>query len=276
MTREHIFRSSWRKKLDVSRGLKDMPVLETGRRLTKYGLDNSEKQSRLEDLFSVTVKRVCAPCNNGWMNDLDSVVEPWVFDPNDDGNRCDPTTFRRWAIKVALLRSYYEHPHTVEPSDPAKIYNGDDIPEWHIFVGRTASPEHRHTFGGIDPVLSVNGKVSGGKLFGITQVSWTLGHSLVIAIRLVGNHVLPRNGLKNFKRYNRLRGVEVLEVLPGSTVMPRVSSLPALQGLLEDEADPLFLFFTPNPKSPIADEVREANEMLFEIAKRAGYQTHEV
>src|SRR5882762_10449759 len=124
MTREHIFRSSWRRKLATSEHLTNLPGVE--RKFITYGPDNSPITSKSEDLFSVTLKRVCAPCNNTWMNALDSVVEPWVFDPNNDDNRCDPTKFRRWAIKVAVLRAYYGNPLVVEPDDPPKIFTGDD------------------------------------------------------------------------------------------------------------------------------------------------------
>lgn len=54
-------------------------------------------------------------------------MESWVFDPNNDDNRCDLPEFRRWAIKIALLRLYYEQPLLIEPGDPAKVYAVDDI-----------------------------------------------------------------------------------------------------------------------------------------------------
>ncbi|SBS74362.1 hypothetical protein MHPYR_20006 [uncultured Mycobacterium sp.] len=113
VTREHIFRSSWKKTLKVNQHLTDLAIFE--RKFIQYNpADNSMKYSKLEDLFSVIVKRVCDKCNNEWMNDLDTIVEPWVFNPDVDDNRCDPKDFRRWAIKVALLRAYYDSPNLVE------------------------------------------------------------------------------------------------------------------------------------------------------------------
>lgn len=275
MTREHVFRSSWKHKLDTNQHLANLPFIE--RKFTQYGQDNSEIRTKSEDLFSVIVKRVCAPCNNTWMNDLDEVVEPWVFDPNNDDNRCDPKQFRRWAIKIALLRLYYDEPLLIEPGDPTKIYAGEDIPDWHVFIGRTQHPEHRHALCGIGPVAAVP---PGGKMYGLTQVSWTLGHSLVVAIRLVIrddepslNHFneLSRNCLKNFKQYNRWRGIKVLEVLPTAKDMPSVRSLPALP---TPEVQRLVWLFTPNPVSPIADRVREANEGMKQLAEQLGIEFH--
>lgn len=277
MTKEHVFRSSWKHKLDTSEHLADLPFFE--RQFSVYGQDNSAISTKSEDLFSVIVKRVCAPCNNKWMNDLDEVVQPWVFDPNNDDNRCDPYEFRCWAIKIALLRLYYEQPLLIEPGDPAKLYAGEDIPDWHVFIGRTQRPEHRHAFCGIGPVIAVP---PGGKIYGLTQVSWTLGHSLVIAIRVVlrddqspdplNLNEISRNCLKNFKQYNRLRGIEVREVLPTASEMPSVTSLPALPA---SEVQRLVWLFTPNPVSPIADRVRKAYEEAIKLAQELGIEVRE-
>lgn len=276
ITREHIFRSSWKNKIETNEHLVNLPFFE--RRFTRYGEDGSAIRSRSEDLFSTSVRRVCAPCNNGWMNDLDSVVEPWVFDPNNDDNRCDPKEFRRWAIKIALLRLYYEEPFLIESGDPAKIYIGDDIPDWHVFIGRTQTPEHRHSLCGVGPVVAAP---PGGKLYGLTQVSWTLGHSLVVAIRLAirddelaRNHFneISRNCLKNFKQYNRWRRIEVLEVLPTAKEMPRVTSLPALP---TPEVQRLVWLFTTHPVSPIADDVRKANEEARQLAEELGLEVRD-
>ncbi|WP_133120807.1 hypothetical protein [Mycolicibacterium goodii] len=272
MTREHIFRNSWRKKIDTTLGFGVLGVTNTDaekfRQFTRYGLDGEPKSSKQEDLFSVTVKRVCARCNNTWMNDLDTLVEPWVFDPANEAHCCNPIEFRRWAIKVALLRCYYEHPASVEPGDPEQIYNGDDIPEWHIFIGRTRFPEHRHAFCGIGPIIEGE-----GRLFGISQVTWTLGHSFVTAIRLKSDHPMVDAGFRNFKHHNRFRGIQLLEVLPNSTVMPSVSTLPDLP---RSELQSLAWFYTPNAASPIAEEIRRTQKAIEYMVAELGVETREL
>jgi hypothetical protein len=275
VTKEHVFRSSWKHRLDTSEHLTNLPFFE--RRFSKYGYDNSETRTRSEDLFSVIVKRVCAPCNNTWMNDLDEVVEPWVFDPNNDDNRCDPKVFRRWAIKVALLREYYDEPLLIQPGDPAKIYAGEDIPDWHVFIGRIQRPEHRHALCGVGPTVAVP---PGGKIYGLTQVSWTLGHSLVTAMRVVihddeaHNELsqLSRNCLKNFKQYNRWQAIKVLEILPTAKEMPSALQLPALPTA---EVQRLVWLFTPNPVSPIATDVRRAYDAARQLAEENGIEWRE-
>ena len=114
-------------------------------------------------------------------------------------------------------------------------------------------------------------------MYGLTQVSWTLGHSLVVAIRVVIRdydgpplsefNELSRNCLKNFKQYNRWGGIEVLEVLPGASQMPSVRPLPALP---TPEVQRLVWLFTPHPISPIAQHVREAHEGMRDLARDLG------
>jgi hypothetical protein len=218
MTREHIFRSSWKKTIETNEHLRTLPGVE--RKFRKYSQeDGSIVRDKSEDLISVIVKRVCEKCNNEWMNALDSMVERWVLNPDDDDNRCDPKAFRRWAIKVALLRESYDNRFLVDSADPPAIYAGDDIPEWHVFIGHTAVPEHRHSLCGVGPVML---GPPGGKPFGITEVSWTLGHSLVTALRVHSTDEMSKNCFLNFRQYNGTRRSVVREVTPTATEMPTV------------------------------------------------------
>ena len=68
-----------------------------------------------------------------------------------------------------------------QPEDFSALYSGQDIPDWHIFVGRTMLPNHSHTFAGIGPM---DGE-TGGRIMGLTQVSWSLGRVFVVALCLV-------------------------------------------------------------------------------------------
>jgi hypothetical protein len=265
LTREHVFRSTWKKTLEVNQDLVQIPGVE--RKFRKYNPDDlSMTRDKNEDLFSVIVKRVCDTCNNEWMNDLDSAVEPWVFNPDDDENRCDPRIFRRWAIKIALLRESYDNLFLVDSTDPPRVYGDEDIAEWHVFIGHTEEPEHRHSQCGIGPVLL---GPMGGRAFGITQVSWTLGRSLVTALRVHGTDDISINCFLNFRQYNGIRRGVVREVKPNATEMPTVRLLPALP---EPAIQELVWLYTPHPVSPIADAVREANEYARELAKKIGIE----
>ncbi len=148
------------------------------------------------------------------------------------------------------------------------LYADQNIPEWHIFIGHTEMPEHRHAFCGIGPVLLG----VGGKPFGITQVSWTLGNSLVVALRIHGSDTISSNCSRNFKLYNRQRGIVLREVLLTATEMPSVKALPEYP---IHELERLVWLFTPHPRSPIADAVREAIDDTRELAKELGIELRE-
>jgi hypothetical protein len=219
-------------------------------------MDGSTKLSRPEPLFELVVKPVCDYCNNGWMNDLDSVVEPWLLEPSADDSQCDPAQFRRWAIKVAVLRSYYENPLAPQPEDFSALYNGQDVPDWHIFVGRTLLPNHSHTFVGFGPL---DGE-TGGRILGITQVSWSLGRVIVVAIRLIRDSETATSFFRMFKSSNRSEGIVVAEVLPKAKKLPSLAMLPELslikyQTLSLIKYQTLVWYFSTNPLSPISEAV---------------------
>lgn len=252
MTREHIFPSSWQTKMatTIFKG-KEPPGI---RRYVKYRNDFTIKDSRPEPLFELIVKSVCDFCNNGWMNDLDCRVEPWLLDPY--GTKCDSDVLRRWAIKVAVLRSHYESPTIPVPKDFVDIHNGRDIADWHIFIGRTLYPGHSHTFGGVGMIGPV-----GGMAVGLTQVSWSLGHVAVVAIRVITNSdIVADNGIGSnfflmFKNSNRSEGILVAEVEPTAKQIPDLALLPKLTPV---KWESLVWYFSTNPLSPIAKWVAEA------------------
>ncbi len=267
LTREHLFRSSWKDKIIVSVLPGNAPMGE--RAFTRYGLDFEPKSSRPEPLFELVVKPVCDFCNSGWMNDLDSAVEPWLLDPYADGSQCDPTEFRRWAIKVAVLRSYYENRVVPQPGDLTALYEGQDIADWHIFVGRTLIPAHRHTFAGLGPIRVA----TGGRAMGLTQVSWSLGRVAIVAIRLVRDSETGVNFFKMFKISNRTEGILLAEVSPSAQVLPSLSMLPELSPI---KWDSIVWYFSPNPLSPISEGVRELEQGFRSLITETGEEFREL
>ncbi|UMB71762.1 hypothetical protein [Mycobacterium paraterrae] len=266
MTKEHVFRQSWRgSTVDISFVPRDHPLYE--RNFTRYNIDGSIRSAHPDPVFELTVKGVCSYCNNGWMNRLDSVVEPWVFDPYAEESQCDPVQFRRWAIKIALLRSHREHRLVPQPGDLRKLYDGDDIADWRIFVGRMALPTHSHIFVGFGPTDNVQG----GRLFGITQVSWSLGHTIVIALRLAEKDLAP-TWFKMFKRANLEHGILVAEVLPTAKRLPSLETLPEL---LLNQVESLTWFYSTNPASPIHEWVRRVESGFRQAAEDAGVPVRE-
>jgi hypothetical protein len=189
-------------------------------------------------------------------------VEPWIFDPYDDKLKPNPQDFRLWAIKVAVLRSYYEHQRIPQPEDIRAVYDREDIPQWHIFVGHMGLPHHSHTFVGVGPVAP-----TGGRIAGVTQVSWSLGRVMIIAIRVIGDDKPATDLLNMFRQSNFSEGMVVSEVLPDAARLPSVALLPKLN---DRGYTSMAWYFSTHPLSPIAHVIRGLDDEVQQAARQLG------
>lgn len=256
MSEEHLFRESWQKKLKTGDG-------PFNREFTRVNPDGSVRKSKPELLFELKIRWVCSDCNSSWMNRLDDAVEPWILNPYEDSLKPDPLDFRLWAIKVAVLRAFYDSPLLPEPGDLKEIYDREDIPQWHIFVGQMAEPDHTHTQVGFGPI-----KPTGGRIAGITQISFSLGRVIVIAMRLVGDGNFAMNYFNTFRQYNLSEKVVVAEVVPNAKKFPSIALLPkvTLRGYTA-----LAWYFSTHPLSPISHHMREIYVEMERMAEIEGF-----
>lgn len=245
---EHIFKKALKKKLGVT---------DPTERAFKQRDAAGNVTTRPDPLFDQKVRRVCRACNSGWMNDLDLHVEDWIVNPDDPDayGACNPAEFRRWAIKLALMRSLLDSATAVPRAYFESVFQGDDIEDWHVFVGRAAFKEYHHActhFGvGYDHATR-------NIAYGLVHASWTLGTAVVSAVCIPGGdpekHFFPA-----FRNYNRRMGQPLVEIPYGATTLPDVFAHPKLGAF---QTEPFFMFFTPEPVSPIADEMRKTYELL--------------
>jgi hypothetical protein len=251
---EHIFKQAFKKKLGVSD-----PVDRAFSKVDATGWPACVSTIRPDPLFEAKVRRVCRKCNSGWMNRLDRDVEAWIVDTDNRNawQACDPTIFRRWALKLALMRSLLDNA-TIVPRDYFhRLFNGDDLEEWHIFVGRAHFKEFRHafvTFGiGWDEMSHSLG-------YGIIHASWALGAAVVSAVCIHGGGPdREQQFLPSFRNYNRNEGEPLVEIPFGAAALPDVF---AHRKLAPFQTRPFFMFFTPEPVSPVAGEMRKAHELV--------------
>jgi hypothetical protein len=191
------------------------------------------------------------------MNRRDLQVEDWIINPDDKNayTSCDPKEFRRWVLKSALMRSLVDSA-TVVPRDYFhRLYGGHDLKEWRVLVGRTHFKELRHAFAtwgvGWD-------EMSRSLDYGLIQASWVLGTAIVSAVCIPGGdpevHFFPA-----IRNYNRNVGEPLVEIPYGALSLPDVF---AHRKLGFGQAEPFVWFFTPDPVSPIAGEMRKAYEDL--------------
>jgi hypothetical protein len=257
VTREHVFRGAWRDKLDLlPSGVREFTQVQNGRLTTR-------DDGRAMDL---KVRRVCRACNNGWMNALDSEVEPWLLNPDALVPSRDVTAFRRWAIKLALLRTMVDNPYVAPRSDFKALYDGHDIPDWHIFIARTVFPEHRHVFACPPSPLNDDRSMMSG-LFG---ASWSLGTALVTTLRVV-NMEPEKHWIRAFRDFIHMEGDHFAEVEPGAGVIPSLALKPRLPNL---EIIRYFWFFTDHPASPVADAIARLGRVAKSRNLEAGFDEH--
>lgn len=266
ITREHLFRESWREKLECSTLPSGSPPPK--REFVKYDVDGSVRMAKPEVLFQVVVKPVCDYCNSGWLNDLDAEIEPWIFNLYDDGLKPDPEAFRRWAIKVAVLLSHNESKQIPQPGDIQAVHDGTDIPEWHVFVGHMGHPHHAYTFVGFGPIAP-----EGGRIMGVTQASWSLGKLMVTAVRLVGDSEIPSNLFSLFRQSNLSEHMMLAEIKPGAAKMPSVALLPRMnaRGYMS-----WAWYFSTNPLSPIFRTMQRLEDEVRMAAKQLGSPVRQI
>lgn len=248
VTNEHVFKEAFRERLNLR---------DHKREFTQRKRPDGPRTTRPDPLFGLEVRRVCADCNSGWMNRLDLSVQDWSIDPDDVTRTYDPTQFRRWAIKVAMMRTFADSSFGLPPNDFKRLMNGDDLAEWHVFVGRSEVTEWRHNYAAFAGGQKDLGYISAG----LIHVSWVVGTSVVSTFRLAGGAgvYLLLNG---FRQYNLFHGAPLVEIPHCPREFPKLSSRPKL---IAGQAEPLFRYFT-DEHSPVAGIMRDSYRKLCEAA----------
>jgi hypothetical protein len=103
-SKEHVF-SKWL--------LKELKYLDAPIALYRTLADGSSTQVRVPvRLDDFKLKRVCRPCNNGWMSELESVAKPLLLGLIKEGRALDSLNederqiLAKWAGKTAIIESY--------------------------------------------------------------------------------------------------------------------------------------------------------------------------
>ena len=113
-TREHIWPNWARRRLSAAATPHHVQVQQ----------DDQVGRPRLwaQVPFSMTVKAVCADCNNGWMSDLQAIAKPLLEAMLEERSRGfdeqDQAILARWALKTAMMVDQTQAPqHRVIPPE---------------------------------------------------------------------------------------------------------------------------------------------------------------
>lgn len=97
------------------------------------------------DLVDFKAKVVCGPCNNGWMNDLETAARPYLIGMiqgrgrtlHDDGRRL----CAYWALKTVMMLecAQPEHARSVRSADFAELFEAETVlPDVRVWIGATS------------------------------------------------------------------------------------------------------------------------------------------
>jgi len=150
-SKEHIFATRF---IDVlredSRGLR-MPLIlyitsTEGGRPRRIGGKRIKRGGRQRSYTLEYTTRVCAACNSGWMNEVDTGAFPLVAEMIRGNpiqlDQSAQTAVGAWIAKVAVTARAAPHdPLPIEPEWTDWLYQHRSAPpRWHIWIGRYVGP----------------------------------------------------------------------------------------------------------------------------------------
>lgn len=119
LTREHVF-PQWTRSLPVPADLLKLQLVPEPVRRVKTVLDEDGRYETVTEVLGgrkplptdVTVKVVCARCNNGWMSSLESDVRPVLTKMTTKRamnlSLADQELLARWVFKTALMYAFWD------------------------------------------------------------------------------------------------------------------------------------------------------------------------
>lgn len=149
MTKEHVLRNSMGKILDL--GMTN--TQHSGWNIADDGIKvETTDYSIPVGPYDWEIRGFCAPCNNGWMNDLDIAAEDTLVRLINGSNGKitmeESTVIANWAAKTAAVRSLFDKgTNHVVRSDLDWMHAKHSIPQhWQVWIGRSSLAPERRVF----------------------------------------------------------------------------------------------------------------------------------
>jgi hypothetical protein len=139
--------------------------------------DIAKGESRNVAAIDYQVKRVCHPCNTGWMSVLEqhaqAVLEPMISGQVRDLSASDQEIVARWAVKTAMTFEFTTPARQFSPTDRREISMGQ-IPEGHSVYLASCLPD----------------RVGGHCSYAPLRVESDLGYTTAYALTLAVDHLV--------------------------------------------------------------------------------------
>lgn len=154
LTREHILAQSLRDTIAESDS--HTYTEATGPAVADFAYSENARPTSLMD---VTVRSICATCNNGWMSDIEVQAKPILRRLIAGAERVEAQeaeVVRLWAAKTAavtqMAAARRDDTPPVDPADLASIRQGQVPEAWVVTLTRLDPSWRHHTHRGHAPV----------------------------------------------------------------------------------------------------------------------------
>lgn len=165
LTREHVLAQSLRDTIAESDS--HTYTEATGPAVADFAYS---EHTRPTSLMDVTVRRICAACNSGWMSDIEARANPVLRRLIAGAERVEAheaENIRLWAAKTAavtqMAAAKRDDPPPVDAADLASIRQGEVPNGWVVTLTRL-DPSWRHHMHRSHPSVPLSRVVDGGEV----------------------------------------------------------------------------------------------------------------
>lgn len=172
MSDQHVFPDRLKRVLPRHHGTRQYGAYDTVRRGGKTVREGEKVKQNQGSVGTSRVRKVCKPCNEGWLNTMEQdsfpVVEQLIRGEKASLRKDDQAKLSRIATSIAMVGEWLSMPHVTTTQEEREFFRDTLEPPmgWHVFLGRNDS-DYVTPFRFGDGVRSVEKGVDGPKHFAV-------------------------------------------------------------------------------------------------------------
>lgn len=145
MSEQHVFPDRLQRVVPRIGGNRQYGAQHLIRRRGKTIHENRDTKENQGSVGNSRVRRVCKPCNEGWLNDMEQdcfpVVEQLIGGQKHILSKDDQAKLSRLATSITMVGEWMPHSVPVATQEEREAFRQalEPPPNWYIFVGRNAS-----------------------------------------------------------------------------------------------------------------------------------------
>lgn len=198
MSDQHVFADRLKHVLPRTHGIRQYGAYDLVRKGGKAISQDQKVKQNQGSVGTSRVRRVCKPCNEGWLNTMEQdcypVLEQLIRGEKLTLNKEDQTKLSRIATSITMVGEWLSKPHVVTTQEEREYFRQtlDPPPGWHVFLGRNVSEMLVTPFRLADGVRSVEKGVDGPKHY--ASCTMAMGSVLLHVLALPPDDILHVDG----------------------------------------------------------------------------------